>query len=105
MVVNRFDALASFLSTTTFGGVGRQLRVPVDPEQHRVHAGQAQSRDLARAISLGPGANATWWLCWDEPAAGAPGDQDFDDLVVMCESVNPTPVSKTSWGSLKTRFR
>jgi hypothetical protein len=24
---------------------------------------------------------------------------------VMCESVNPTPVSKTSWGSLKSRFR
>jgi hypothetical protein len=109
LVVNRFDALANFLSTTTFGGV--------DPNNFgfylSVQAGTVFTQDgrnpggLARAITFqGTGANAgTWWLCWDEPLAGAPGDQDFDDLVVMMESVNPTPVSKTSWGELKTRFR
>jgi hypothetical protein len=61
---------------------------------------------LARAITFkGTGVNTgTWWLCWDEPLAGAPGDQDFDDLVLLMESVNPTPVSKTSWGELKSRF-
>ena len=108
LVVNRFDALGNFLSTTTFGGVdpnnfGFYLSVP---------AGTVFTQDarnpggLARAISfMGTGANAgTWWLCWDEPLAGAPGDQDFDDLVVLMESVNPTPVSKTSWGELKSRF-
>jgi hypothetical protein len=108
LVVNRFDALANFLSTTTFGGVdpnnfGFYLSVP---------AGTVFTQDarnpggLARAISfMGTGANAgTWWLCWDEPLQGAPGDQDFDDLVVLMESVNPTPVSKTSWGELKARF-
>ena len=109
LVVNRFDALANFLSTTTFGGI--------DPNNFgfylSVQAGTVFTQDarnpggLARAITFqGTGANAgTWWLCWDEPLAGAPGDQDFDDLVVMMESVNPTPVSKTSWGELKTRFR
>ena len=109
LVVNRFDALANFLSTTTFGGV--------DPNNFgfylSVQAGTVFTQDgrnpggLARAITFqGTGANAgTWWLCWDEPLPGAPGDQDFDDLVVMMESVNPTPVSKTSWGELKTRFR
>ena len=108
LVVNRFDALSNFLSTTTFGGVdpnnfGFYLSVP---------AGTVFTQDgrnpggLARAITFqGTGANAgTWWLCWDEPLAGAPGDQDFDDLVVLMESVNPTPVSKTSWGELKSRF-
>jgi hypothetical protein len=108
VVVNRFDALGNFLSTTTFGGVdpnnfGFYLSVP---------AGTVFTQDarnpggLARAITFqGTGANAgTWWLCWDEPLAGAPGDQDFDDLVVLMESVNPTPVSKTSWGELKSRF-
>jgi hypothetical protein len=108
VVVNRFDALGNFLSTTTFGGVdpnnfGFYLSVP---------AGTVFTQDarnpggLARAITFqGTGANAgTWWLCWDEPLAGAPGDQDFDDLVVLMESVNPTPVSKTSWGQLKSRF-
>jgi len=108
VVVNRFDALGNFLSTTTFGGVdpnnfGFYLSVP---------AGTVFTQDarnpggLARALTFrGTGANTgTWWLCWDEPLAGAPGDQDFDDLVVLMESVNPTPVSKTTWGTLKARF-
>jgi len=108
LVVNRFDALGNFLSTTTFGGVdpnnfGFYLSVP---------AGTVFTQDarnpggLARAITFkGTGGNTgTWWLCWDEPLAGAPGDQDFDDLVLIMESVNPTPVSKTSWGELKSRF-
>ena len=109
LVVNRFDALGNFLSTTTFGGV--------DPNNFgfylSVQAGTVFTQDarnpggLARAISfMGTGANAgTWWLCWDEPLPGAPGDQDFDDLVVLMESVNPTPVSNTSWGQLKSRFK
>jgi hypothetical protein len=109
VVVNRFDALSNFLSTTTFGGVdpnnfGFYLSVP---------AGTVFTQDsrnpggLARALAYqGTGANAgTWFLCWDEPLAGAPGDQDFDDLVVLMESVNPTPVSNTTWGQLKNRFR
>ena len=109
LTVNRFDAFGNFLSTTTFGGI--------DPTNFgfylSVQAGTVFTQDsrnpgsLARAITFqGTGQNAgTWWLCWDEPLPGAPGDQDFDDLVVLMESVNPTPVSKTSWGQLKTRFR
>lgn len=109
LVVNRFDALANLLSTTTFGGV--------DPTNFgfylTTNAGTVFTQDgrnpgaLARGLTFqGTGANAgTWWLCWDEPLVGAPGDQDFDDLVVMLESVNPTPVNSTSWGQLKARFR
>ena len=109
VTVNRFDAFANFLSTTTFGGIdptnfGFYLATPggtVFTQDARNPGG------FARAITFqGTGANAgTWWLCWDEPLAGAPGDQDFDDLVVLMESVNPTPVSKTTWGQVKTRFR
>ena len=108
LVVNRFDALGNFLSTTTFGGVdptnfGFYLSTP---------GGTAFTQDsrnpggLARAITFqGTGQNAgTWWLCWDELTAGGQ-DQDYDDLVILMESVNPTPVSKTSWGSLKARFK
>jgi hypothetical protein len=109
LVVNRFDSLGNFLSTTTFGGVdpnafGFYLAVPagiVFTQDGRNPGG------AARAVTFqGTGANAgTWWLAWDEPLAGAPGDSDFDDLVVLLESVNPTPVSSTSWGQLKSRFR
>ena len=122
LVVNRFDALGNFLSSTTFGGV--------DPSNFgfylSTNAGTVFTQDArnpggqARAITFqGTGQNAgTWWLCWDELGAGAPagvkagtaglatggGDQDFDDLVLLMESVNPTPVSKTTWGQLKSRF-
>src|SRR5262245_46442369 len=122
MVVNRFDGLSNFLSTTTFGGV--------DPNGFgfylSTNAGTVFTQDgrnpggQARAITFqGTGQNlGTWWLCWDEPLGAGPanavvgspsditsgGDEDFDDLVVMMESVNPTPVSKTSWGQLKARF-
>ena len=106
--VNRFDANAGFLSTTTYGGV--------DPTNfgfyHSSLLGTVYTQDarnvggLARAITFrGTGQNAgTWWLCFDEQQV-PPQDQDFDDCVVLMESVNPTPVSRASWGTLKARFR
>ena len=109
LVVNRFDANANFLSTTTFGGVDpTNFGFYLATNNGTVFTQDARNPGgFARAITFrGTGANAgTWWLCWDEPLAGAPGDEDFDDLVVMLESVNPTPVSSTSWGQLKARFR
>jgi hypothetical protein len=121
LVVNRFDALANFLSSTTFGGVdpnnfGFYLSTPagtVFTQDARNPGGQA------RAITfMGTGGNTgTWWLAWDELSGAGQtnavvgsnvvanfGDQDFDDLVLLMESVNPTPVSKTTWGELKSRF-
>jgi hypothetical protein len=109
LVVNRFDALGNFLSTTTFGGVdgsnfGFYLSTPggtVFTEDSR-NPGSA-----AHALSFrGTGADAgTWWLAWDEAEAAGPSDQDFDDCVILMESVNPTPVNNTTWGTLKARFR
>ncbi len=109
LTVNRFDALANFLSTTTYNGVdpngfGFALNGPggLHYTQDARNAGGA-----AQALAYrGTGANAgTWWLCWEESSVAAGSDQDFDDEVILMESVNPTPVNKTSWGQLKTRFR
>ena len=109
VVVNRFDALGNFLSTTTFGGIDdANLGFYLSTQNGTVFTQDARNPGgLARAITFrGTGASAgTWWLCWDEPQASAPGDGDFDDLVVLMESVNPTPVSATTWGQLKARFR
>src|SRR5262245_829510 len=109
VVVNRFDALANFLSTTTFGGVDQtNFGFYLSTQNGTVFTQDSRNPGgLARAITFaGTGPNfGQWWLCWDEPQAAAPGDQDFDDLVILMESVSPTPVSKTSWGALKARFR
>jgi hypothetical protein len=109
LVVNRFDAVGNFLSTTTFGGVdagnfGVYLSVP---------AGTVFSQDarnpggLARMLVYkGTGLNAgEWFLCFDEPLAGAPGDQDFDDCVLILESVNPLATEPSTIGGIKALYR
>jgi len=57
---------------------------------------------LPRALVYrGTGANAgTWFICFEDGT-----DNDFDDTIVLMESVNTTAVSRTSWGTLKARFR
>ena len=104
IVVNHFDEGGIFLFSVPFGGVdaanfGFALEVPNGPyyTQDARNPGGA-----ARAIAFrGTGANAgTWWLCWEDGS-----DNDFDDTIYLMESVNPTPVSKTSWGQLKSRFQ
>jgi hypothetical protein len=108
VVVNRFDALGNFLSTTTFGGVdptnfGFYLSTPNGTfftQDARNPGGNAQALTYA-----GTGASAgTWWLCWEESSRATGSDSDFDDLVCLMESVNPTPVNKTTWGQVKARF-
>ena len=64
--------------------------------------------NAAQALEFaGTGDNiGCWWLCFEDSQFGAPGsDRSFDDAVLFLESVNPTPVSHASWGSVKARFR
>ncbi len=109
LTVNRFDDLGTFLNSQTFAGVDPTgfsfaLQGPNGTfytQDARNPAGRAQA-----VAFQGTGANAgTWWLCFDDAAVASGSDQDFDDCVVLMESVNPTPVSSTSWGQLKRRFR
>jgi hypothetical protein len=57
---------------------------------------------LPHALAFaGTGLNSgSWWLGLEEA-----GDATFADAVLFMESINPTPVAKTTWGSLKARFR
>jgi hypothetical protein len=34
-----------------------------------------------------------------------PASSDFDDAVLLLQSVAPTPTRSTSWGELKARYR
>ncbi len=108
VVVNLFDANAALQGTVTYLGAdkndfGFYLMGPGGlfyTQDARNGAGDAQALTYA-ATGLNSG---SWWLCWEDvPLAGS--DADFDDAVLFLESVNPTPVSQTSWGQLKSRFR
>lgn len=103
MRVNHFDENAGFLFQTNFNGVdntnfGLGLEVPqfLFTEDFRNPGGLPHA-----LVYRGTGQNTgTWWICWE---AGT--DNDFDDVIINVESVNPTPVSRASWGTLKARFR
>ena len=109
LAVSRFDLNGNFLSNQNYNGV--------DPSAFGFAltgaGGTFYTQDsrnpggLAQAITFpGTGQNAgTWWLCFEESNRSTGADDDFDDEVILMESVNPTPVNRTSWGQLKTRFR
>jgi hypothetical protein len=110
VVVNLFDNNAALMGTNTYLGADRNdfgfyLSGPGGTfytQDARNPGGLAQALTYA-----GTGLNSgQWWLCWEDLArSGGGADGDFDDSVLFLESVNPTPVNKTSWGSLKARFK
>jgi hypothetical protein len=109
VVINLFDDLAGFQGSTTYLGAnkdnfGYYLQNPTVlfyTQDARNPGGTAQALAFA-----GTGANfGQWWLCWEDLQVGGGSDQDYEDAVLFLESVNPTPVSTTSWGQLKARFR
>ena len=109
VVVNLFDASAAIQGTTTYLGADRNdfgfyLQGPGGTfftQDARNPGGAVQALTYA-----GTGINTgSWWLCFEDTGLGAGSDLDYDDCVLFLESVNPTPVNKTTWGSLKARFR
>ncbi len=53
----------------------------------------------------GTGVNfGEWWECFEDLPAGA-SDDDFDDAVVLVQSVAPTPTHGRTWGTLKAMYR
>jgi hypothetical protein len=66
--------------------------------------------DVPRVLAY-PGTDnnaGAWWLCFEDGRdAGQANaeDDDFDDAVLVLRTVTPSPVSKTTWSSLKARFR
>ena len=110
LVVNRFDLNGNFLSSTTFAGVdannfGFYISGPGGTfysQDYRNPVGSAQM-----LAYKGTGLNAgEWWLCFEETSVGGgASDQDFDDAVLILESVNPLATEKASLGSIKALYR
>jgi hypothetical protein len=115
VVVNLFDAGSAFQGSTTY------LAGPPDRNDFGFYLQQGPASGgatfytqdarnpggAAQALTYaGTGINSgSWWLCFDDAqVSGGGSDQDYDDAVLFLESVNPTPVNKTTWGDLKARF-
>jgi hypothetical protein len=107
--VNVFDASAALLTTLSYTGVNRSLfayYIKNPGGTFTSHMGfNADSKVHALAFA-GTGENTgCWWLAWEDATIASYASADFDDALVFMESLNPTPVSHTSWGSVKARFR
>jgi hypothetical protein len=110
IVVNCFSDMGALLANATYSNIssssfGFYLTGPagtVYTQDWRNPGGKAQC-----LVYAGTGENAgNWWLCFEETSIqGGGSDQDFDDEVVILDSMTATPVSRTTWGSLKARFR
>ena len=109
LVVNLFGPSANLLSTMNSTGVNSALfgyyitSAGNTFYSHDGFNGDGKAHALAYA---GTGQNAgCWWLCWEESTLANYSSADFNDAVVFMESMNPTPVTRTTWGKVKARFR
>ena len=106
--VNLFDPTAGLVSTTTYSGVNRNLFGYYLKNANGTfysHEGFNLDGKVHALVYAGTGQNlGCWWMSWEDtldPTATA----DYDDALVFLESLNPTPVNHTTWGSVKARFR
>jgi hypothetical protein len=109
LIVNLFDANAVLQGTTSYSGVNRSLYgYYISNGSGTFHSHDGLNADgKAHALAFaGTGQNkGSWWLAFEDSPIADYATEDFDDALIFMESINPTPVAQTSWGSLKARFR
>ena len=109
LIVNLFSPSATLVGTMSYSGVNGALFAYYIKSggntffSHDGFNGDGKAHALAYA---GTGQNTgCWWQCWEESVIVNYSGADFNDAVVFMESLNPTPVSRTTWGKVKARFR
>jgi len=110
VTVSLFDNNAAFQGQTTYLGADRTnfgFYLQQNPGLVFYSQDARNPGGLAQVLTYaGTGINAgNWWICFEDQTQSQGSDYDFDDAVLFCESLTPTPVNKTSWGSLKARFK
>ena len=109
LVVNLFDQTANRVGVMNYTGVNAALfgyYIMSNGNTFYSHDGFNGDGKAHALAYAGTGQNAgCWWQCWEESPIANYADADFNDAIVFMESVNPTPVSKSSWGQVKARFR
>ena len=108
LTVNLFDASATVIKTTTYTGVDRSRFVYYVKNSAGTffsHMGYNSDGRVHSLVFAGTDMDrGSWWMAWEDsvdPSAGA----DFGDGLVFLGALNPTPVRRATWASLKARFR
>jgi hypothetical protein len=109
MVVSLFDAASTFQGSTSYLGLGFSFMGLATSGPGGVFYPYDVKNPGQRAqvlAFLGTGAHqGSTWLCGENQTPANGGDDDFADAVFLLEYLNVTPVQRTTWGTLKQRFR
>lgn len=109
LIVNLFNQSAVLVGTMNYTGVNSALfayYLTTAGNTFYSHDGFNGDGKAHALVYAGTGQNAgCWWQCWEDAPIPNYGGADFDDALVFIESQNPTPVSRTTWGKVKARFR
>lgn len=107
LIVSRFDDQSIYQGQTIYNGVnplkfGFYLAGPGGTFYTQDDRNGSHAQAL---VFSGNGNNlGDWWMCFEDQAYDA-ATSDFDDAVLLLQSVVPTKTRSTSWGELKSLYR
>ena len=109
LIVNLFNQSAAQIGTMNYTGVNGALfayYLKTATSTFYSHDGFNPDGKAHALTYAGTGQNAgCWWQCWEDQTIANYSGADFDDAIVFMEALNPTPVSHSTWGNVKARFR
>lgn len=106
-IVTLFDFDAVIQGQTTYLNVDRTaFGFYLQNPGGTFYSQDARNGGAAHVLTYaGTGQNdGEWWQCFEDVALQS-SDLDYDDAVLLLQSVVPTPTSATSWGRLKGLYR
>ena len=108
LTVNLFDASATVINTTTYTDVNRSRFVYYVKNANGTffsHMGFNTDGKVHSLVFSGTQVNqGCWWIAWED-SVNPSETADFGDGLLFLESLNPTPVSRATWATVKARFR
>lgn len=105
LVVNLFNNSAGFIGSTAYAGVNASaFGLYLSGPGGTFYTEDGRNGGVAQALTFaGTGVNfGQWWMAWEDlPGPGG----DFDDAVLLLESIAPVPTQAASWGAIKGQYR
>jgi hypothetical protein len=96
----------SFYAGVNANGFGFYLQDPLSGTTYYSQDGRNAGGVAQILTYAGTGQNfGDWWECFEDLQVGAGSDQDYDDAVLLLQSVVPTPTHSNTWGALKALYR
>jgi hypothetical protein len=107
LVVTLFDVNGFFMGQTTYSGVNEtQFGFYLQGPNGTFYSEDFRNGGNPQVLTFaGTGRNAgDWWQCFDD-SGYLPAVSDFDDAVLMLQSVVPIGTETQTWGSVKDLYR